>query len=332
MKTSLYILLLILTSQIYAQTKKAEDFGYRHIKTSYKGDNVDILIKSKKGEELKKKPIFLFCQGSLPQPLIKYDEKGPYGVFPFKTDSLEQDFHLVIIGKPNIPLTADIKTLGRNNCYEDSITHQTPKEYSDRNYLDYYVDRNLKVIELLQKLPYVSQNKLVVAGHSEGSTVAAKLATKSRKITHLIYASGNPLGRILSIIEQDRINETDTETTRFAENDFEYWQEVVENKNNLDYTNGDTYKATYDFSTPPIQYLEQLTIPILVCYGTKDYSSPFNDYLRTEMIRQKKKNFTFKAYIGLEHNFFPLTATGQPNYELFNWDKVAIEWWQWTKQ
>lgn len=319
-------------TEIFAQIKKAEDFGYRHIKTSYKGDNLDILIKSKKGEELKKKPIFLFCQGSLPQPLIKYDEKGPYGVFPFKTDSLEQDFHLVIIGKPNIPLTADIKTLSRNNCYEDSITHQTPKKYSDRNYLDYYVNRNLKAIELLQQLPYVSKNKLVVAGHSEGSTIAAKLATKSRKITHLIYASGNPLGRILSIIEQDRINETDTENTRFAENDFEYWQEVVENKNNLDYTNADTFKATYDFSTPPIQYLEQLTIPILVCYGTKDYSSPFNDYLRTEMIRQIKKNFTFKAYIGLEHNFFPLTATGQPNYDLFNWDKVAIEWWQWTKQ
>jgi len=319
-------------TEIFAQTKKAEDFGYRHVQTSYKGDSVDILIKSKKGEELKKKPIFLFCQGSLPQPLIKYDEKGPYSVFPFKTDSLEQDFHLVIIGKPNIPLIADAKTLGRNNCYEDSITHQTPKEYSDRNYLDYYVDRNSKVIDRLQQLPYVSKIKLVVAGHSEGSTVAAKLATKSRKITHLIYASGNPLGRILSIIEQDRTNEKDTENTRFAENDFEYWQEVVENKNNLDYTNGDTYKATYDFSTPPIQYLEQLTIPILVCYGTKDYSSPFNDYLRTEMIRQKKKNFTFKAYIGLEHNFFPLKETGQPDYDKFNWDKIAIEWWQWTKQ
>jgi dienelactone hydrolase len=264
--------------------------------------------------------------------LIKYDEKGPYSIFPFKTDSLEQDFHLVTIGKPNIPLIADVKTLGRNNCYEDSITHQTPKEYSDRNYLDYYVDRNLKAIELLQQLSYVSKNKLVVAGHSEGSTIAAKLATKSRKITHLIYASGNPLGRILSIIEQDRTNETDTETTRFAENDFEYWQEVVENKNNLDYTNGDTFKATYDFSTPPIQYLEQLTIPILVCYGAKDYSSPFNDFLRTEMIRQNKKNFTFKAYIGLEHNFFPLTTTGQPNYDIFNWDKVANEWWKWTKQ
>ena len=50
------------------------------------------------------------------------------------------------------------------------------------------------------------------------------------------------------------------------------------------------------------------------------------------MIRQNKNNFTFNSYIGLEHNFFPLTETGQPNYEKFNWDNVANEWWLWTKK
>jgi dienelactone hydrolase len=332
MKALIYILTFLISAQLFAQTKKAKDFGFIHIQTIFNGDNVDILMKIKKGDELKKKPIFLFCQGSLPQPLIKFDEQGPYGVFPFSTDSLEKDFHIVIIGKPYIPLISEVKTLGRNMCYEDSSTHKTPKKYSDRNYLDYYVDRNKKVIELLQKLPNVSKNKLVVAGHSEGSTIASKLATKTNKITHLIYSSGNPLGRILSIIEQDRINETDTDSTRFAENEFEYWKQVVENKNNLDDTNGDSYKATYDFSIPPIQYLQKLTIPILVCYGTKDYSSPFNDYLRTELIRQRKNNFTFKSYIGLEHNFFPLTETGQPDYDKFNWDNIANEWWKWTNK
>ena len=63
----------------------------------------------------------------------------------------------------------------------------------------------------------------------------------------------------------------------------------------MDDTIGDTFKATYDFSIPPIQYLEKLTIPVLVSYGTKDWSAPYNDYLRVEMIRKKKRNFTFKA-------------------------------------
>lgn len=330
MKNILYILTILISGQLFAQNKKPEDYGFRHLQTNYKNDTINILIKSKKGEENKLKPIFLFCQGSQPQPLIKYDEQGMYGVFPFPTDSLELNYHIVIISKPNIPIIADSKTLNREMCFVDPITGKFPKKYSDRNYLDYYVNRNISVINFLQKQPFINSNKLVVAGHSEGSTIASKLALVCKKVTHLIYASGNPLGRIQSIINQNRINETDTDSTRYAESDFEYWQQVVSDNNSLDDTYGDTYKATYGFSIPPIQYLEKLKIPIFVCYGTKDVSLPFNDYLRAEMIRQKKNNFTFKAYIGLEHNFFPLTETGQIDYDKFNWDKVANEWWKWT--
>lgn len=329
MRTLLYLLTFFISTEIFAQTKKAEDYGYKYLQTNFNGDNVDILIKFKKGEEQKKKPIFLFCQGSRPMPLIKYDEKGAYGVFPFKLDSLETAFHIVIIGKPFVPLIAEVKTLDENMCYQDSLTKKAPKKYSDRNYLDYYVDRNIKVIAFLQKQPFISNKKLVVAGHSEGSTVASKLASKTNKITHLIYASGNPLGRILSIIQQDRITEIDS--TSSTEYNFEFWQQVVKNKNKLDDTNGDTPKATYDFSIPPIQYLQKLTIPVLVCYGTKDFSLPYNDYLRIEMIRQEKRNFSFKPYIGLEHNFFPIKENGKPNYDKYNWNNVANDWWKWIK-
>ena len=329
MKTGFYILTIFLTAQVFAQKNKAEDFGFRHLQTIYKGDTVDILIKSKKGEELIQKPIFLFCQGSLPQPLIKKEGDKIYSVFPFKTDSLEIDYHIVIISKPFVPLVVEVKTLGRNFVYQDPETDKIPKEYSNRNILDYYVERNLKVIDYLEKLPFVDNSKLIVAGHSEGSTIAAKLAVKCKKITHLIYSSGCPLGRIMAMISQDRATESDTDSTRYGESEFDYWEQVVNDKSNMDDTNGDTFKATYDFSIPPIHYLEKLTIPVLICYGTKDWSAPYNDYLRVEMLRQKKNNFTFKAYIGLEHNFFPITTTGQPNYDIFNWDKVANDWLRW---
>ena len=331
-KSAFYIFTIFLTTQVFPQKNNPEDFGFRHMQTKYRGETIDILIKSKIGEELKQKPIFLFCQGSLPQPLFKKDGDKTYSVFPFKTDSLEIDYHIVIISKPLIPLVVEAKSLGRNFVYEDPKTGKIPKEYSNRNILDYYVERNLKVIDYLEKLPFVDNSKLVLAGHSEGSTIAAKLALKCKRVTKLIYASGCPLGRIMAMIGQDRATETDTDSTRYGESEFNYWEQVVNDKSNMDDINGDTYKATYEFSIPPIQYLEKLTIPVLICYGTKDWSAPYNDYLRVEMFRQKKKNFTFKAYIGLDHNFFPLTTNGQPNYEIFNWDIVANEWWKWTKQ
>jgi dienelactone hydrolase len=323
------ILLLFLTTLSFGQRKTAEEFGYRHIVLKYKNDNIDILIKSKKGEEMVQKPLFFFCQGSLPQPLIKYHADEVYDVFPFNADSLSQKYHLIIISKPFIPIVADYKTLSPNFNYVDP-SGKFPKGYSDRNLLSYYVPRNIAVLKYLLKQKWVSASKLIVAGHSEGSTVAAKMALDYKKITHLIYAGGNPMGRIMSMIGQSRANETDTDSTKYGEEEIKYWESVVQNKSDMDDSQGDTHKATFEFSKPPIEYLRKLKIPVLVSYGTKDWSAPFNDYMRVYFIQQEKLNFTFQPYIGAEHNFFPLTADNKPNYDIFNWDKVANDWLKWT--
>ena len=325
------VISIILTLTVFGQTKTAKDYGYTHLIYKFKNDKVDILVKSKKGEENIQKPLFFFCQGSLPKPLIKVDEHSVYGVFPFNPDSLTSKYHIVIISKPYIPLIRETKLLGNNFTYIDS-TGKYPKDYSNRNFLDYYVDRNLHIIKYLQKQNWVSNKQLIVSGHSEGSTIASKMAIKSSLITHLIYSSGNPMGRIMSVIQQNRTIETDTDSTKYAEEEIKYWQYVVENKTEMDDSNGDTPKATFEFSNPPIKYLEKLKIPVLVCYGTKDYCAPFNDFMRIDFIRKHKKNFTFKAYIGTEHNFFPLKADNKPNYDIFNWDKVANDWMKWLSE
>jgi alpha/beta superfamily hydrolase len=332
MKKLISVILLFTTIFVFGQSKNPEDFGFRHIVYQYKTDKIDILIKSKKGEENFKKPLFFFCQGSLPVPLIKYDENGSYGVFPFNPDNLSEKYHVVIVSKPYIPIMAEVSTLSQKYfTYVDS-TGKFPKEYSDRNLLSYYTLRNIAIINYLQKQKWVSATCLVVAGHSEGSTVAAKMATECNKITHLIYSGGNPMGRIMSIIGKNRAVETDTDSTRFGESEIMYWEKVVKNKHSMDDSQGDTDKATFEFSYPPIIYLERLRIPVMVTYGTKDESVPFNDFLQVEVIRQEKKNFTFKAYVGTDHNFFPIMENNMPNYDIFNWDKVANDWLKWLNE
>ncbi|MBW3518613.1 alpha/beta hydrolase [Flavobacterium sp. NKUCC04_CG] len=327
MRIKLLLCLVLLSYVALGQAKKPEDFGLQHIEYTYNGDPVDILIKSKKGEENIKKPLFFLCQGSLPQPLIRYDERGQYPTFHFNTDSLAQKYHLVIVGKPYIPLMVEIKDLDKKSqTYIDS-TGKVPVEYTDRNYLSYYTHRNIAVIKYLQNLAWVSSERLVVAGHSEGSTVAAKMALDCDKITHLIYSGGNPLGRIMSIITEYRFSETVEQPN--AENALAYWQNVVDDKTNLSDEHGDTYRATYEFSEPSINHLQQLKIPVLVTYGTKDWSASANDYLRVEIIRQGKKNFSFIPVIGTEHNFFPVDQNNIPNYQVKNWGKVVRDWEIW---
>ncbi|MFD2034027.1 alpha/beta hydrolase family protein [Belliella marina] len=331
MKYILTFFYCIIVAQVFGQIKSPEDFGFRHFEYMFNGDKVDILVKSKKGEEGIKKPIFFFCQGSLPQPLIKFDEHGTYGVFPFNTDSLSNKFHIVIVSKPYIPIISNVNDLGENFSYQDSLG-QFPKSYSERNLPEYYVSRNLKIIKYLQKKDWVSKKQLVVAGHSEGSTIALLMTYKSRLITHLIYSAGNPFGRMMSIIQQSREFETDTDSISYGEKQIKFWQEVVENKNNMDASKGDPYKTTFDFSKSLITNFEKINIPSLVCYGTKDWSAPFNDFLRVDMIRKGKNNYTFQAYIGTEHNYFPLTSDNKPNHDVYNWDKVVNDWLKWLEK
>jgi dienelactone hydrolase len=318
----------------YGQNKRPEDYGFRHLQTIYKGDTVDILIRSKKGDEQKKKPLFLFCQGSLPIPLmVTYKDSsgktGIYNVFVFNPDSLANEYHLAIVNKPYVPLIIDQHSLNSDLTYSDS-TGKYPGKYIERNLLDYYVNRNIAVIKFLQSRSWVSKNKLVVAGHSEGSTIAAKLAYSFPQVTQLIYSGGNPCGRIVTMIEQQRTRENDS--AAYGERVLNTWKNIVDDPGNMNVSGGDAYAATYGFSIPPpMDYLEKLKIPVLITYGTRDYSCPFNDYFRVKLIEQKRTNFTFKAYVGVEHNFFPLKRNGEINYDIFNWDKVADDWRKWLK-
>jgi hypothetical protein len=314
------ILFLLISVATFGQ-KKPEDFGYKHLTFTFKKLNVDVLIQSKKGEENIQKPLFFWCQGSMPQSLLKYDETRLYVTFPFDVDDFLTDYHIIIIGKPGVPVISDVKDLKKNYQYliaNDSV----PKVYSDHNYLDYYVERNDFIIKKLLKEKWVSKNKLVLAGHSEGSTIVAKLATKNKKVTHLIYSGGNPYGRILSMLQTDIYYKKDYDL-------IEYWKFIVENKNNLEYNGEDTYKATYDFSQPSAIHLKKLKIPVFITYGTKDWNAHYNDLLYIESIQLGLKNFEFKPYFDVEHNYFPVNEKRELDYEIYNWENVGKDWKNW---
>lgn len=321
MKKIFYFIFLI-SSVLFAQ-KTPEDFGYKYLEIEYKNEIIKLIVQSKKGDEAKQKPLFFWCQGSLPQPVIKYSEEGLYGTFPFDANDFLEEFHLIIIGKPGIPIISDVKKLKKNFTFKDDSL-RVNKEFSDRNYLNYYVERNNYVLKKLLKESWISTSKLVVAGHSEGSYIATEMAVQNRKITHLINSGGNPYGRYLSILAESRYIEKDNTT-------FDNWKKIVSNKNNLDYTGGDTYKCTYDFSLPLSEKIKKLKIPILISYGTKDWNAPYNDLLYIESIRINKSNISFSPYLGLEHNYFPVNEKLEINQEIYNWENVGKDWIKWLK-
>lgn len=55
------------------------------------------------------------------------------------------------------------------------------------------------------------------------------------------------------------------------------------------------------------------------------------DNLRLQTIRKGLTNFYFKSYFGLEHSFAPVQEDGKPNYEDWQFDKVAADFFKWLK-
>lgn len=120
----LVVALLLSFFTAFAQPKTPADFGYRHLRVRYQRDTVDVLVLSKKGEELKRKPLLFLAQGSLPKPLLLYDERGAYPVFVFARPSSRylDNYHLAIAGKPGVPVVADTKELRPDFTYNDPHT------------------------------------------------------------------------------------------------------------------------------------------------------------------------------------------------------------------
>lgn len=303
----------------------SQKYEIRKFETNYKKTKVCYIVLSKTGEKLKKKPIFFFCQGSLAQPLIKTENNKIYPILPFDENIILEKFHIVIVNKPGIPLEENIDNLASNYSYPKSGLPS--EDYIINNNLDYYYKRNNFLIKKILCETWVNPLNIVAVGHSEGSYIALKMAKTNRKITHLIYSGGNPLGRMMSIINQDRQNPKEKES--WVEEDLNNWKKIVKNKNIKETNQENTSHYTYSMSQNFTNDLLELKIPVLVTYGTKDQNGIFNDYLNVLTIKSGKNNFKFKTFFNCDHNFFPIDENFRPNYEIDNWTEVAKYWYNW---
>ena len=319
------LLLAGLGSPIFAQqlsaTRPPEAFGYRRLLVMFGRDSVQVLLMSKKGEEQMKKPLLLWEQGSLPIPLVLYDQQGAYPVFPFHPKKVLESCHIAIISKPGLPLTADVTGQNPNVIFGQ---RQPPTYYCARNYLDYYVRRDEAVLRFLKKQLWVEASRVVIGGHSQGTAVVAHLAAVPGLVSRAVYLSGNPLGRLMSMLAEDR-QAADTAGVAYT---FRRWKDVVADPTRTD-CQGDDPRNTYGFGASLMPELLRTRVPVFIGFGTLDRGVAGDDYLRLETIRQHRANFTFREYPGREHNFFGV-KNGQIDYDDFYWDQVGEDFLRWA--
>lgn len=279
---SFLFFIIIFFSGLIVNAQKSDDFyiqktGFTKTVLKTRNDTIVFLISISKSNNAK--PTILFVQGSLPLPVIFYDEESANSIIPFNIKEYTDKFNFVIIARKGIPL------IGRY----DRDTHgyinekgEIPKEYIKNNNLYYRVNQVKSVLHYLHKNKKVNKDSIFVLGHSEGYRVAAKLAEKNTQITKLVCMSADPFNRISESIIRERVKSLG------AKNDDSNQMEInelvndyknmpvsrIKYKNNIDFNNWLSYNENLSYES-----LRKFKKPILIVYGTADIGSIHNDLI-----------------------------------------------------
>jgi len=301
----------------FGQTPELQ--GLKEFAILHKNDTVRFYISNYKPDSVNKK-IFLYIQGSGTYPMVNSTDKEEccFNNYPKKLmKQFPKDYAFVYINKSGLP-------------YYANIDHFQPDEIFNKN--NNVLDRAEIADEVLNYLlqnVYPDVKVVAVLGHSEGSDVAAKLASVNNKVTHLCFASGNGppqiFNDILLIRRKMNRNEISAEEAQ-KEIDKLYTgiDSVYNDANSTDkYFNGDTYKWNYTINQPAIDNLLKINIPVFLTIGSNDDKVPVegSDYIKAEFIRNRKTNLTYKVYLNCNHNYVEKLNNGETKdrwFELFN--------------
>lgn len=333
------IILIFLVQICFGQKLSIINNEAIHFSLKQKKDTIDFILIDTKTDV--RKPIILFCQGSLPMPLfVKPETENIWmiggGVTNFDINQIKKNYHLIVISMPKTPVIVDEKHLNKSYCYipNEKEPNEFDKEYVKADFLENYEYRAKKVLNFLRKQKWVDNSQLIVAGHSQGSKVATLIALNNKRVTNLGLFSANPFGRIDQNIRAYRKEAESKEITWVEANDkIENTYQMYKDSYDKNVLNKNPHLLAWkSFSRPLLNDWLQIKIPTYLAYGTNDIASDLCDLVPIFYIQNEKDNLTYKRYLNLEHNFFEVNEDGTTNYENEHWKEVMNEFIKWTKK
>jgi dienelactone hydrolase len=181
------------------------------------------------------------------------------------------------------------------------------------------IDDAIAATNILKADTRIDPEKVFIIGHSMGGMLAPRIDAEGGDYAGMIIMAGSP--RLYSEIYYDQyMAVVETLTGNEKQEALAQYEEIMSIFDSLDNMTDEEAKqiviggATgYYFkewdSHPAADYLTQLTKPIIILQGDKDFQVyPDKDYTAYQELLKDKNNVTFKLYPGLNHLF--MTSTG----------------------
>lgn len=312
-RTFYFLLLIFLFSEtIYGQHEKVtNNWKTKSIQSSNLGEIQYHIYNNKINS---RKPLIIYLEGSRNFPLYWLNPNGRYSTSTtLNFNSISNDYHVVLISKPNTPFVDSIQIASSGRKYYP-LNDEYRKHYS----LDWRVNSaNLVIDEVFQKLN-IDSSRVIVWGHSEGAQVAPAVAVKNKKVTHVVAMMGNSLNHLYDFILMERVSALNGEqSNEEAQSNIDSLYIEFEKIYNDPLSTekewfGETYYKWSSFTlNSPLENMLQLDIPILYVAGGNDRHSILNmDYAKLEFLRKGKHNLTYKVFPNCDH-FFMETQTDE---------------------
>ena len=305
-----------------------------HFELISKTDTIDFIVAD--SVLIERKPIMLFCQGSMPIPLVFEVKKGFLWVFGggisnFDVNEIKKTHHVVVISMPNTPLVANISALDQNYAFigENGEKNTYLNSFLLNDHMGNYLDRVDKVLDFLYGQSWVISNDLLVAGHSQGAKIALKIAATRKDVSAVALFALNPMARVDEMIRRIRLDaEKGKVDWDYAEEKTKEYYQFVADFNNPDSVMVQLeYTACKSFSKPLINDLLTIECPVYIAYGGQDISASLCDVLPIYFMEQGKQDYVLKRYPLLDHNFFHIN---QKDEQVTEWSMVVSSFYNWA--
>lgn len=332
-------LAFIFCTTFFSYSRGVKDVNARLFSIVEKGDTIQFL----KTDSciIQKKPTIIFCQGSLPIPMIIDDGTSKFipALNNFDYQKISEKYNIILISMPHTPPVAVKEQLNKRFQYVPDLKREYKFDsiYLQDNYLEKYVERANCVLKYLKKQKWVDKNRMAVFGHSQGSYIALELAKQNPSIRAVGYAGGNPSGRFTLTIRKARRaviakKITPEEGQKSIDELYDLWKSYCKGIN-PETDNADKAKTWTSFTKPVWDDLTGLKTPLFITYGTEDLESTEGcELLPVYFEKAGKSNYRMMPLVGCGHNFEEITADGTSNYDKMHWDDVMNSFIEWVEK
>ncbi len=209
----------------------------------------------------------------------------------------------------------------------DKVTHAHPDQvraHRDFTVVDEYLPHALAAIRLLQAHPAIAAERVFLAGHSLGGTIAPRIAAADPSVAGLVILAGGTEPLHWAAVRQVRyLASLDPATVAAAQPTIDTMTAQAQQVDSPDLS-PDTPDDQLPFGAPapywldlrqysPVATAAGLDLPMLICQGERDYQATVADDLSGwQTGLRARPDVTVRTYPADNHFFFPGTGLSNP--------------------